>query len=194
MSSGKVHLIHDNHNRPFTVHIQGYIVTVFRNIDGAPHKKVYEAIADKIFIGKKSPDGGYDGLPAKEAVGNTILLHVGDKYVFIGEEIYEFLPVEGDTIVKYYSNIGPNDVPYPYAIGETHIYILLEDKVAVEKSYFSLHAPIYDQYYFESRILTDMHNNPSAFSDTDKEIATARIAELHRKTTKLRTKQIEKRR
>lgn len=189
-----VHLIHDNQRRPFTVHIQGTHVIVFRNIDDIPHKKVYETTADDIFIGKKSPGGGYDGLPAKEAVGNTILLRVGQKYIFIGEEIYEFSLVPGDTITKYYSDIGPNDVPYPYAIGKTYIYILLEDKVAVEKSYFSLRAPIYDQYYFESRILTEMHNNPSAYTDRDKEIARTRIAELHAKTTPLRTRQIEKRR
>jgi hypothetical protein len=178
--------IHDNGNRPFKVHIAGNGIEV---VDTANGKTVYTTVTDEIFIGKKSPGGGYDGLSAKDAVGNTILVRLGERYTFIGEEIYEFSPIKGDKIVKYYSDIGPNDVPYPYAIGKEHVYILLEDKVAVDKTYFDMKAPIYDQYYFAHRVLT----NDRSSSD-EKKTAKIHQSELEASTTKLRTKQIEKRR
>ena len=31
-----------------------------------------------------------------------------------------------DNIIKYYSSIGSNDVPYPVAIGEKYVYFLVE--------------------------------------------------------------------
>jgi hypothetical protein len=41
----------------------------------------------------------------------------------------------GDTIEKFYSDVGNNDVPYPYAIGKT-LDLYSSDKVAVQKGFF----------------------------------------------------------
>lgn len=150
--------IHDNGGRPFRVDIQGNDVAVWKNmnefdfVDGKfktiehPPKQILEFHTNKVFIGKKSPKGGYDGLTPKEADGNSILLQTGDKYVYIGSEIYQFSPIKNDIIEKYYSDIGNSDVAYPYAVGKTHVYIML-DKVAVEKSEFDMKGDIYQQYY-----------------------------------------------
>ncbi len=201
----KNYFIHDNGGRPFRVEIQGNEVTVFQNMDtyklvdgkfttvSNPEKKIKQFTTTNIFVGKKSPQGGYDGLKPKEAEGNSILLKVGSKYVYIGSEIYEWTPVKGDTIEKYYSDIGNSDVPYPYTIGKTHIYIML-DKVAVEKSFFDMKDDIYQQYYAGTTYLPMCLRG---YQDTsickDKEAAKARIQELKEKIVKLKSKVLQKR-
>jgi hypothetical protein len=201
----KNYLIHDNGGRPFRVEIQGNEVTVFQNMDtydrvdgkfltiSKPEKQIKQFTADQVFVGKKSPQGGYDGLKPKEAEGNSILLQTGSKYVYIGSEIYEWTPVKGDTIEKYYSDIGNSDVPYPYAIGKTHVYIML-DKVAVEKSFFDMKNDIYQQYYAGTTYLPMClkgYQDPSICKD--KEAAKALIQELKEKTVKLKSKVLQKR-
>ena len=101
----------------------------------------------EIFIGKKSPTGGYSGLKPSQAEGNSILLGLGgNKYRFIGWDIYDFTSLEGDKIIKYYSDIGNSDVPYPYAVGEKYIYFLIA-KVAAPIEFFNFKEDIYNQYY-----------------------------------------------
>jgi hypothetical protein len=197
----KSYEIHDNGGRPFRVDIQGNNVTVwmtkvsYEKVDGEfkdivhPPKQILEFTTDTLFVGKKSPKGGYDGLKPKEAEGNSILLQVGAKYIYIGSEIYEFQPVKGDTIEKYYSDIGNSDVPYPYAIGKTHVYIMV-DKVAVSKDFFDMNKGIYEQYYEATTYLKD---RLSTLSKEDKLKARARMEELAEKTTKLKSKRLQKR-
>lgn len=197
----KSYEIHDNGGRPFRVDIQGNNVTVwmtkvsYEKVDGEfkdivhPPKQILEVTTNTLFVGKKSPKGGYDGLKPKEAEGNSILLEVGAKYIYIGSEIYEFQPVKGDTIEKYYSDIGNSDVPYPYAIGKTHVYIMV-DKVAVSKDFFDMKKGIYEQYYEATTYLKD---RLSTLSKEDKKEAKARMEELAEKTTKLKSKRLQKR-
>jgi hypothetical protein len=196
--------IHDNGGRPFFVHIDGKSVAVFKNmdtwkdVDGTftelfnPPKQLFIVQADEVFIGKKSPKGGYDGLKPKKAEGNSILLRLGSKYRYIGHEIYDFAPVKNDVIVEYYSDIGNNDVPYPYAVGKTHVYIML-DKVAVEKTYFTMNEPIYPQYYYEQRIKMCLFGNPRSDLCADKAVYGPKLKEFKEKLVKLKTKLIQKR-
>lgn len=184
----KTYETHDNGGRPFLVEVIGSHIIVYKNGEQLPLKQLYETSTKNIFIGKKSPLwGGYNGLSSKEAIGNSMLLHLGEKYVFIGHEIYEFSSIEGDTIHTFYSDIGNSDVPYPYAIGENYIYIIL-DKVAIEKSYFDMKKPIYDQYYEPNRAKISIRQ---AYDISEKE--RDRVKELDQKKKKLKTKQIIKR-
>jgi hypothetical protein len=189
----KSYQIHDNGGRPFRVEIDGMKVSVFKTVEDEEEKHLFDVTADKVFIGKKSPTGGYDGLKPKEAEGNSILLLVGSKYMYIGSEIYQFEPVKGDSIEKYYSNIGNSDVPYPYAVGKTHMYIML-DKVAVEKSFFDKKDDIYQQYYMATTYLPMCLKG---YQDTsickDKKAARERIAEVEDKSKKLKVKTLQKR-
>jgi hypothetical protein len=202
---GKSYFIHDNGGRPFRVEIQGNEVTVFQNMDtyemvngkfttlSKPEKQIKQFITEKVFIGKKSPTGGYDGLKPKDAEGNSILLQTASKYVYIGSEIYEWTPVKGDTIEKYYSDIGNSDVPYPYTVGKTHIYIML-DKVAIEKSFFNSKEDIYQQYYAGTTYLPMcLKGYQDSSLCKDKDAAKARVKELKEKTVKLKTKVLKKR-
>jgi hypothetical protein len=204
-NKGKTYAIHDNGGRSFFVIVNGKKISVEKNmneyklINGKfttienPHKHLFEKTVDEIFIGKKSPTGGYDGLKPSEAEGNSILVRDGSKYIYIGSEIFEFLPINGDTIEKYYSDIGNSDVPYPYAVGRTHIYIML-DKVAIDKSFFDMKKDIYQQYYEVNNSL-DMclrGYQPNNICK-DKKEAREKIKDLKDKTMKLKTKLIHKR-
>jgi hypothetical protein len=158
----------------------------------APAKHLFTQTVDEIFIGKKSPTGGYDGLKPSEAEGNSILVKTGSKYMYIGHEIYEFAPVDGDTIVSYYSDIGNSDVPYPYAVGKTHVYIML-DKVAVEKTFFDFKQAIYEQYYYDTYVRDCQHGFGDKSLCKDKDYVKARLAELKAKTHSLKVKVLVKR-
>lgn len=197
----KNYKIHDNGQTPFIVEINGKSVTVLKNMNTFkkvgkqfvdienPPKSLFTLKANEIFIGKKSPTGGYDGLSSSKAVGNSILLKIGNKYIYIGSEIYEFSPIKGDTIVQYYSDIGNSDVPYPYAIGKTHIYIML-DKEAVEKSYFDMKKNIYEQYYYEHNVKMCLAGNPKSDICENKDVYKTKIAEFKEKKVKLKTKKL----
>jgi hypothetical protein len=142
--------IHDNGATPFWVDVSGKSVTVLKNmnkdkmIDGKftvieyPPTILFTIDADEVFIGKTSPTG------PTSPPGTAILCRVGSTYTYIGKEIYDFST--DDVINKFYSDLGNSDVPYPYAIGEKYIYIML-DKVAIEKSFFNMKEDIYKQYY-----------------------------------------------
>lgn len=81
-----------------------------------------------IFIGKDIND--------KTNLGNSILVELGPyHYMFIGWEIYEFFTE--DPIVDYYSEVGNNDVPYPYAIGTKNIYLMIEN-IYFDKNLFKI--------------------------------------------------------
>lgn len=201
----KSYAIHDNGGRPFRVDRLGNKISVwitkttYEKVNGTlkdvvhPPKQILEFTADKVFVGKQSPKGGYDGLTPKEAEGNSILLQVGAKYIYIGSEIYEFTPVKGDTIVTYYSDIGNSDVPYPYAIGKTHMYMML-DKVAVALDFFDGKEKIYEQYYMASAYLPMcLKGHQDSKICKDRKAARERIAELKEKTTTLKSKMLQKR-
>ena len=90
----------------------------------------------KIYIGKdtgkfSSSDIGGD---IKFSIGNSILLQIEkNKYVFVEGSIYEF--TTNDEIIKYFSLIGRNDVPYPIALGKENVYFML-DEFYIPKKYF----------------------------------------------------------
>ena len=109
---GKKYAIHDNGGVPFYEEVKGTSVTVWKNMDEyeivnkkfvdipKSPKALFTINAKKIYIGKKSPNA------PPTVQGNSILLFLEtNKYRYIGSEIYDFVPVKGDTIEKYYSNI-----------------------------------------------------------------------------------------
>jgi len=91
------------------------------------------SVISKVFIGKSEKEKGETG---SYYDGNSILVefnndHESDiwKYVFIGSEIFSF---ESKKITKFVSNIGNNDVPYPYAIDVDNNYYLMLDYVIID--------------------------------------------------------------
>jgi len=133
--------IHHNGAIPYIVTVAGNNVSVKTYLN---QEVLYFENVKKIFIGEDYllPDMRkliYDEenhlitpekIPAGEQEyepypGNSILVNIKDNiYVYIGPEVYEFKTE--DEIVKYFSPIGPNDVPYPYAVGTQYTYFMLE--------------------------------------------------------------------
>jgi len=171
----------DNGATAFFVEV-GKTVSVSKNMDTEeyldgewinikkPRKSLFSVTPEKVFGGKGS-----------------VLLKLKTSYRFIGHIIYDFLPVNGDTIQTFHSKIGNSGVDYPYAIGKTHVYILL-GKVAIEKNYFDMKEDIYDQYYYEHRVRMCLKNNPkSAICSGDYK---ERLAEFNHKKVPLKIKKI----
>ena len=87
--------------------------------------------------------------------GNSILLHLsGNKYVFIGLSITQFSIQKGDSVEKYWSPVGNNDVPYPFIIGKKNIYFMMED-MYVSREYLPKDltkvemTDLFNQYYWK---------------------------------------------
>jgi len=124
-------MIHDNGNTPWKVVVNGLSVSIYKgekNDDGEYLN--YDELVKTIRVKQVYPGSEYgfkEGMSLKEDWdnGNTVLLHLGgQKYIYIGGEIYEFT-MDG-SVEAYYSKIGPNDVPYAALVGSKNVYFLLE--------------------------------------------------------------------
>lgn len=109
----------------------------------------------KVFVGKSIKNqmttfcGGY----GPEFDGNSILLEVEvNKYIYTGSSIFEF--ITHDEIVTFISNVGINDVPYPYAIDCNDTYYLLEEKVVAHYIHPPFESDPYRIYYDKHNIIT----------------------------------------
>jgi hypothetical protein len=119
---GKFYDVHDNGSRPYRVYIDGSRVSIYQY-------PTYDILIKKMLVRKVYLGG------KGSTVGNSILLHVsGNKYVYIGHQIYEF-QME-DTVDSYFSLIGNSDVPYPVLLGTEHAYFML-DHCYVPRTSFS---------------------------------------------------------
>ena len=109
--------------------------------------KIMDSKYIKIFVGDNElnePD--YD-LEKGSGRGNTILLQTGkDEYTYIGDGIRSFRTKDGDVIEKYYSPVGNNAVPYPYAVGQKYVYLMLDNEYEPVED-FDLTKDVYMQYY-----------------------------------------------
>ncbi len=144
---GKQYLIHDNGGRPFLVVINGKNVCIYKlpkdlieNENTSKNNytilvKEYKNVK-KVFIGKsKKPhkNAVYHSVSGSKYNGNTILLEIKPKkYCHISDTIVEFSTK--DTIEKYDSPVGNNDVPYPIAHGTDNIYFLLDKQKYIPKN------------------------------------------------------------
>ena len=144
--------IHDNGGRPFHVKVHPTSVEIFRqdydentnqfvvgkSIMDVPYKKLFIGDNDKNFplYEKKGVDKG----------NSILLLRADSTYQFIGESIKTFKTIDGDKILNYYSPVGNNDVPYPYAVGEKYTYLMIE-RVYLPNDVLDLKEGPYEQYY-----------------------------------------------
>ena len=119
----KSYMIHDNGNTPWKVEVNGSSVSIYKgDLNDNGEYNNYDKLVKTINVKEVYP-GEEEGLDK----GNTVLLHIrGQKYIYVGGEIYEFT-MDGDgDVISYYSKIGSNDVPYPVLVGSKNVYFLLE--------------------------------------------------------------------
>lgn len=147
---GKKYKIHDNGGVPFIVYDKNGSVDIYEQHFNLKEDKYDEPVFFKtipykrIFLGDDPKGFGYKEPGTK---GNSILLELkSGKFLFIGWNIQEFQLLEGDEAVHYYSPIGNSDVPYPYLIGKTHTYFMIEEKV-VPNEYLDHTRDPYGQLY-----------------------------------------------
>ena len=127
-----VYDVHNNGGRPFRVYVNGPAVSVYKGVivdDAGTYaydQLVLKVRAKKAYVGGKGADAG-----------NSVLLHLsGNKYLYIGAEIYAF-QME-DRVDAYFSLLGNSDVPYPVVLGTTYAYFMLPaDRCYVPRAAFS---------------------------------------------------------
>jgi hypothetical protein len=149
---------HDNGGRPFYVKTRdGKLSVLYGRMDNAAFdnkdmgriydKKVLELPKyEKLMIGSNT--GKYMYKHSPEGKGNSFLVHVsGDKYVFIGDHVYEFHTK--DTIKEFHGIMGNSDVIYAFAVGEENVYFFLDDMYMPKKL---MSSDVEDPYrfYFEN--------------------------------------------
>jgi hypothetical protein len=147
------YIIRNNGSEPFIAQVYPSIIEVYRqkcvieyeNQYDILDKKIIDTAYQEIFIGDNQlPDtrAAHKGLYP----GNSILVHVtGHRYLFVGHEIYSF-SLPDDIIQKYYSPVGNNVSPYPYAIGKHRTYFML-DRVSVPNELLDPDKDGYAQFY-----------------------------------------------
>jgi len=132
---------HDNGGRPFRVEIRDEKeVALFQrdqvasrdtdeNIYESDPSRVWSNVA-KVWVGKSpiTPMTSYSGGHGPRFDGNSLLLELtsGD-CVFVGEAVKQFRPQA--PIVKYVSEVGNNDVPYPLAVDQDGRRYLMTENV-----------------------------------------------------------------
>lgn len=132
-SKSKHYDVHDNGGRPFRVFIDGLKVSIYKDINKdwekpADYSKLIKALTVKeVHVGKSTglaDNAVHRPSEAKHFIGNSLLLQLsGNKYIYIGSEIYEF--TMEDKYESYFSMIGRNDVPYPVILGSENVYFML---------------------------------------------------------------------
>jgi hypothetical protein len=148
-----IYEILDNRATPFLVFDYGGHVDVYNQKynEASNHYEIKGKIMQSkyinIFVGDNDLKLDDYELKKGEGRGNTILLQTGkNKYVYIGDGIRSFTTKNDDIIKKYYSPVGNNVVPYPYAIGEKYVYIMLHNMLQPVED-FDLKKDAYMQYY-----------------------------------------------
>jgi hypothetical protein len=148
-----IYEILDNRATPFLVFDYGDHIDVYNQKynEETNHYEIQGRIMQEkyinIFVGDNDLKFKEYDLKKGEGRGNSILLQTGkNKYVYIGDGIRSFTTKNGDVIKKYYSSVGNNVVPYPYAVGEKYVYIMLHNVLQPVED-FDLKKDAYMQYY-----------------------------------------------
>lgn len=149
-----IYYIHDNGGRPFKIVVRGGKVSVYARNDDDIMADSYNLTplvkfnAAKTFVGKsvRNVMTEFGNGFGDQFKGNTLLLLLKDadvnpgakpKYVFIGESIFSFTTRK--PIQSYYSPVGNNDSPYPFAIDtDKNIYLLWNKVIMLGSKYGSL--------------------------------------------------------
>lgn len=130
--------IHDNGDRPFAVTVaqrarkQFVTVKSLTNIPSGsdsehggfePEESEYDHV---VFENLQVQRVYKDDEDAEEENCAMLLQIKGDHHMFVGREIYEF-HTDGEPLMFFRSNLGNNDVPYPYAVSRSFCYLFLEN-------------------------------------------------------------------
>lgn len=153
-------LTHDNGSRPFRIDIYDNVIKIMKS-DYDDY--IYSGISYKNYVKIYL---GIDKSKNKQN-GNSVLIQLKNKFVFVGHIVYEFVPL--DTIKKFYSYLGNSDVPYPVAIGSDYVYFMLDNEFVpidafdlTEKSAFHNMEDVYGIFYGHVKNASNTYKNINA--------------------------------
>ena len=129
------YLTHDNGGRPYLVSIyessDDNVVRVSERSELPTTNQDWTYIKEKK-IGWDVPvlevshvSKVFAGINKQEGfTGNSVLVHLAaDRYLYVGECIFGFSIK--DPIIEFYSPVGNNDVPYPFAVTSSGKYVMM---------------------------------------------------------------------
>ena len=92
----------------------------------SPHREI-EIIMSFTYVNVFKPNEHTEDYHTRKPNDENFLFEIGDKkHFYVGEKVLTF--ETNDKIVKYSSEIGFNDVKFPYAYGNENIYFMLHQK------------------------------------------------------------------
>lgn len=141
-----VYYTHNNGGRPYKVVININNIQIFNNYSD---KLLLDFDnPEKVFVGEspKTSMTEYSNGYGDDFIGNSVLVKSDEKtYYFIGHNIFKF--TTESEIVNYVSEVGNNDVPYPYAIDSKGKYYLMIEDIILEKITDEFKKDPYQYYY-----------------------------------------------
>jgi hypothetical protein len=125
----KQYLIHDNGERPFKIIVyEGGDLSINTSSYCGDDELAYFENVFRYWVGETTPwlaSCSFGGV-VNGVVGNTFLIQPTSEnsYIFVKRTIIEF---KTETPIEvFWSPMGNNDVPYPYALSKTHLYFIEE--------------------------------------------------------------------
>lgn len=145
--TSNIFFTHSNYARPYQVTICNYTVRV---IDTKTQLEIAAVQSHTTWLGESpiTDRTMFSGGHGNRFLGNSILIELNNNirhnYMFIGHVVFTF--IANSKIIKYVSEVGNNDVPYPYAIDENNNFYLMIEDVMLQVPYKYKHDP-YMYYY-----------------------------------------------
>ena len=142
--SYKVELTHD-------------MLIIYKQEEDDEWNRIHVLFMDNCYLFTSMNDDTYDPEDYPFVENNTLLVYMGNgKYMYIGNRVYTFDTHEKEKIQDYYSPIGNSLVPYPYGVGETYTYLMLEKVMIPNTSYMNRsNKDPYRAYYADNSIGID---------------------------------------
>ena len=169
------YIVHDNGGRPFKVVVSSpmpsdsgaTLVQIHRFVSMAKYEFLVEYNNVMHVMVGKNPCPAVDVCETELTLtftGNTIVLQLeANRYVFIGQDVYEFSLADDDIIEEYYSPVVNSDVPYPVIRGVKYGYFMLDkkmiliDELCVEE-WSDAYGDFYEQEQQQGWTIKDMPN------------------------------------
>ena len=92
----------------------------------SPHQEI-EILMSFDYLHLFRPNEHTEDYHIRKPNDENFLFKIEDKkYIHVGDKLFSF--ETNDEIVKYSSEIGFNDIKFPYALGKENIYLMLHQK------------------------------------------------------------------
>lgn len=129
----------------YKVELTRELLIIYKEEEDGEWNRIHALFMDNCYLYTPMNNPSYDPSNYPFIDNNTLLVYMGDgQYMYIGNRVYTFQTNQKEKIQDYYSPIGNSEVPYPYALGETYTYLMLEKVMIPNSSY--IHIPNEDPY------------------------------------------------